>query len=164
MSNKINKVYLSGPIDGVPLGESRKWRLYAAKKLMAKGIEVYDPTKNISNKFIKTKKALMDFPLEKVEPTINERGIVRRDLLELSKCSIVLCYVILKDQLESKKIPLGTFVELGAAFLGNQPIVGVTNCLKGRPFWEGIVDKSFNNLDEALDCVIQSVEGFKIAY
>ena len=68
------KIFLSGPVFGLPEAKWRFWRMQARQTLNRKGIQVMDPMRDLSPN----------------TPTSDPRFWYRRNLLELEECDALL--------------------------------------------------------------------------
>lgn len=156
MNPRPFKIYLSGPMDALTLQEAREWRAEVTDLFKNAQITTHDPTQFINRKFLKSKRAIGEMSYEEIEaPSASQ--IIERDLRDLSRCQLVLCNLLLPAKLENRKIPIGTIMELALAKrVYKIPVYVVTNCVKGRPWIDGMAAKIFDNLRV---CVREIIKG-----
>lgn len=137
------KVYLGGPITGLTFDEARRWRLHAAALLEQRGITSLDPLRG------KEELGRTDRPLS----SWFDGGLeaVSRDLEDIRFCNVVL----LNFQ-DCNVASIGTCAEMGYAFSsGMNEVVVVRNTdLYDHVFVDYMADKTFDNLEHALDYII----------
>jgi len=136
-------VYLSGSMDGVSIEEGNNWRIYASKRLEEAGFECYNPYTGLPL----TKKAHQGC-------TPNE--VFHRDIYYLDKSDIVLVNLSMPNVVESNKVPFFTIGEMFLAHRDRKPIVSFKNPLQGRSGYEAIISKTLEDLDTAIDYIINN--------
>ena len=130
-------------MDGVSIEEGNSWRTYAADKFREAGFEVYNPYDGLPL----TKKAHQDC-------TPNE--VFQKDIWYLEKSDIVLVNLSMPEMIKSKGMPFFTIGELFLAHRDRKILVSYTNPLQGRHGYEAIMTKTLEDLDGAIDYIIQN--------
>lgn len=126
MVNKV--VYLAGPISGLTEKEATGWRQAAKAVLAPHGITCLSPLR--ANVHLRNNEGLLDANdnLSDTQESVNsgcqilamstQRGVVERD-----KFDCVNADVILVNLLGSKKVSIGTMIEIGWANANGIPII-----------------------------------------
>lgn len=114
-------VYLSGPISGLEYGDATDWRQYASQELEKAGL------KGISPMRFKGYLASLNGPIsahgkdyEHLNVLSTPPAVVTRDRFDTCGADVVLM-----NLLDSKRISIGTMVELGWADAARVPVVGI---------------------------------------
>lgn len=133
------KVYLAGSIEGLTPDEACGWRKKTKRYL--DGIDIYDPTNHIAaylkNEIITAGKVRQD------------GKIFAQDLYHLRGSDVML--------IRFNRPSIGTLIELGMAYMtGIITIIAfdVTEELKNHPFTRGTVSVFCEDLEEALDYIV----------
>lgn len=138
------RVFLSGPIDGVPIADAASWRSKATQRFAEAGIGTYDPTNVITS--------TPDYRARPAEVFANDRYHLRR-------CDVMLVNLDLPPTIATQDAP---FFTIGEMFLGHEsglPIITVGAVFRGRPGYEAIVTRSFDGLDSAIDYIVATYQG-----
>ena len=136
-------VYLCGSMDGISVEEGNAWRLYASEKLKAAGFDVYNPYDG----FELTKEA---------HAKANRNEVFYKDIWYLDRSDIVLANLTMPEVVKSASMPLFTIGEMFLAHRDRKVVVSFTNPLQGRVGYESIVTKTAEDLDGAIDYIIQN--------
>jgi len=138
MGNRL-KIYLGGPMDMYnSLAEAGKVRETIKQKLDPGKFQFFDPvTSTVDRK------------------AYNNNEICQSDLYFLKRSDILLVVVMLPKTIEATKVPIGTLMEVAYARIWDIPVVGVTNCLAGRAWWDYHMTRNFSNLDAALEYIVE---------
>jgi hypothetical protein len=137
------RVFLSGRIDGVALGEAAGWRQRAAERLHAAGLSTYDPTRVIRA------------ATEGYRATPNE--VYTNDRWNLARADVVLVNLELPPMIASRDMPFFTIGEMFLAHAAGLPIIVFGGgALEGRPGYEAIVTRSFPAQEPAIDYIIHT--------
>lgn len=136
------RVFLSGPVDGVVLAEAAGWRARAAQRLADAGIEVYDPTRVIAA-------ADGDYRAKPNEVFTN-------DTWNLARSDVLLARLELPPKIVSQDAPFFTIGEMFLAHAAGLPIITVGSTFRGRPGYEAIVTRSFDDLDSAVAYIVDT--------
>lgn len=121
----INKtVYLAGPISGLTYQQATGWRDAVTAELIQDNIKCLSPLR--SGVHLRDHDGLLtDCEIAPgLEPAVKamstKRGVVARDLFDVTKCNILLVYL-----LGATSISIGTCVEIGWAHANHIPIIVV---------------------------------------
>lgn len=130
-------IYLSGKIS--PGASSTYYRKDAAQKLRDAGFHTLDPMRGKQKQGTKWS-------------DLNPAELVQRDIQDVLRSKVVLA-VIMTD---GRKQSFGTPCEISAAWWNHIPIVMVTNdkTLAKHPWVTQLCSRVFNNVDEAIDYII----------
>lgn len=137
------RVYLSGSMDGVSIEEGNTWRKFAAQKLRMAGFDVYNPYDGLPL----TKEAHQ-------KATPNE--VFHKDIWYLDRSDIVLVNLSMPEIIKSSNIPFFTIGELFLAHRDRKILVSFNNPIQGRSGYEAIMTKTLEDLDAAIDYIIQN--------
>lgn len=133
------RVFLSGMVDGLPLAESSRWRQTAAATLAAAGFDAYDPTRVM--------RADADY-----RPRPQE--VFTNDTWNLARSDVLLANLDLPPAIETRKAPFFTIGEMFLAHAAGLPVIVFGSCFRGRPGYEAIVTRDFDDLDAALAYIV----------
>jgi len=134
------RVFLSGRIDGVELDEASTWRAQACARLQPAGYDVYDPTR------------LMRAADGEYVARPNE--VFHNDRWNLLRSDVVLVDLTMPETIRSRDAPFFTIGEMFLAHAAAVPIIAVGSPYVGRPGYEAIVTRSFDELDLAIDYIL----------
>lgn len=129
----MNKhVYLAGPISGHTLDEANDWRIKAAEYLNSYDIGVLSPLrgKNCYLKDLVGNGTIADHYNNKLLST--QRGITVRD-----RNDVMTCDAILANLSDSKKVSIGTVMEIAWADMLRKPIVVVMD--ESNVHWHAMI-------------------------
>jgi hypothetical protein len=138
------RVFLSGPIDGVDIADAASWRRRAATRFAQAGVDTYDPT-------------LVVTATPGYLPRPNE--VFANDRWHLHRCDVLLVNLDLAETIATQDAP---FFTIGEMFLGHAaglPIITVGKVFRGRPGYEAIVTRTFDDLDAAVDYIVATYPG-----
>ena len=138
------RVFLSGPIDGLTIDAASGWRRRAAARFAAAGVDVYDPT------------AVMTATPGYL-PVPNE--VFANDRYHLQRCDVVLVNLDLPDTIATQDAPFFTIGEMFLAHDLRLPIITVGKAFRGRPGYEAIVTRTFDDLDDAVEHILDTYSG-----
>ena len=133
-------VFLSGRIDGLPIAESSGWRQQAAAVLTSAGFDHYDPTRVIRDQG------------DAYRATPNE--VFTNDRWHLSRADVMLVNLDLPQVLDTRSAPFFTIGEMFLAHEAGLPIITFGPAFRGRPGYEAIVTRNFDDLDSALQYIL----------
>lgn len=139
------RVFLSGMIDGLPLDECSSWRQKASAALEEAGFDTYDPTRVMRTARSKGGEGYQAAPIE----------VFTNDRWNLNRSDVVLANLDLPETIESRRAPFFTIGELFLAHAAGLPIIVFGTTFKGRPGYEAIVTKTFEELDDAVAYVVE---------
>lgn len=130
-------IYLSGKIS--PGASSTYYRKDAAQKLRDAGFHTLDPMRGKQKQGTKWS-------------DLNPAELIQRDIQDVLRSKVVLA-VIMTD---GRKQSFGTPCEISAAWWNHIPIVLVTDdkTLAKHPWVTQLTSRVFNNVDEAIDYII----------
>ena len=138
-------IYLAGPIAGGSYGEVTSWRNEAIRELWP--MRVLSPMRAKAY-FSGESNNVDDYDLKtQFEVALSgDKGIVTRDRNDVMKCDLILM-----NLLDSKRISIGTMVELGWADAARVPIVLVMEeqNVHNHPFVRNIAGFWVDNLPDA---------------
>ena len=144
-------IYLAGKIDGLSWNKANGWREKAATELCSRGISVYNPLMHVAHL-----KGISRITPEVVQDTKDQIPV--DDEFYLKHSDIMLC------NLENDDVT-GTLMEIGYMRALGKLILGFGNSkLCKHPFIEKWVDLKFNNLDDALEYIIDLLSQLGGAY
>lgn len=118
-------VYLAGPISGLTYGEATDWRIKTTQELGDCGIRCLSPLR--AEVHLRNHEGLLndcqtsDEHLKaggQVLAMSTPRGVVARDKFDCTRCSVILL-----NLLDSKKVSIGSMIEVGWANANDIPIV-----------------------------------------
>jgi len=118
-------VYLGGPISGLTYEEATGWRNEVTNKLRQYGIKGLSPLR--AEVYLRNHEGLLNdyqqpHELEKAGCQIlamsTQRGVVERDKFDATRCGVLLVNLV-----GTKRISIGTMIEIGWASEHNIPIV-----------------------------------------
>jgi hypothetical protein len=138
------RVFLSGPIDGLAIAEAAGWRRHAAHRFAGASVAVYDPTEVIT-------------ATPGYLPVPNE--VVTNDRYNLRRSDVVLVNLELPATIATNDAPFFTIGEMFLAHDLHVPIITVGKAFRGRPGYEAIVTRSFDDLDDAISHIIATYAG-----
>lgn len=138
------RVFLSGPIDGLPIADAAGWRQHAARRFADAGITVYDPTEVI-------------VATPGYTPVPNE--VVTNDRYNLRHSDVLLVNLDLPATIAAQDAPFFTIGEMFLAHELHLPIITVGKVFRGRPGYEAIVTRTFDDLDDAVTHIIATYAG-----
>lgn len=147
-------VYLSGGISNLRPGEweCAGWRDHAKEVLEPVGIDCRDPlrgTAGFHNPRAKIK------PAEYDAPEISDSALVARDRLDVLQSDVILVHL-----LGAEKVSIGTICELTLGWDHSKLVV---LCMEDKgnvhdhPFPRAMASVRFNDLDQALGYIIDSI-------
>lgn len=128
-------------IDGLPLAESSGWRQRAAEVLSEAGFDFYDPTR------------VMRAQGSDYHATPNE--VFTNDCWNLSRADVMVVNLDLPPALETRNAPFFTIGEMFLAHAAGLPVIVFGQAFRGRPGYEAIVTRSFDDMAAALRYVIE---------
>lgn len=138
------KVYLAGPIGGLSYEEATNgWRMRATSILSDSRIRVYSPMRY--KEALAGTECLDDQKYDR--PLTTPPAILARDTYDVRSADILLVNLA-----GSKRVSIGTMVELGIAHALNKPMVIVNdavNPVHSGPFIDALSVFRFTDLDEA---------------
>lgn len=120
------KVYLAGPITGLSWADATEWRNCVASCIPS--IEFLSPLR--SKEYLAGEDSLKDHYL--VSPLSTPRGITTRDRWDAMRCDALFA-----NLLGSKKVSIGTVMEIAWADAVRVPIVLVME--KEDPHWHSMI-------------------------
>lgn len=135
------RVFLSGRIDGVELDRAAGWRGRASAHLRSAGFDVYDPTRLMR-------------AVDSYVPRPNE--VFHNDRWNLHRSDIVLVNLDLPERIESRNAPFFTIGEMFLAHAAGMPIVAIGQTFAGRPGYEAIVTRTWDDLESALEYIVSA--------
>lgn len=118
-------VYLAGPISGLSYGEATDWRQEVQTQLLRSGIKALSPLRakvylreatNIKDSY--NDSAVSDMDQAAIINMSSPRGITTRDRFDCTKCSVLFV-----NLLDTKKVSIGTVMEIAWADAHRIPIV-----------------------------------------
>jgi hypothetical protein len=133
------RVFLSGPIDGLPLEVASSWRQRAAARFAEVGVDTYDPTRVIS---------------ATAGHTAGPNEVFANDRWHLLRSDVMLVNLDLAESIATHDAPFFTIGEMFLGHAANLPIITVGKVFRGRPAYEAIVTRTFDELDAAVDYII----------
>lgn len=137
------KVYLAGPISGLPYHGAQGWREYAEAWLSEHGITPLNPLRH--KNYLKHETRIKDF----YEHTLStSSAIVARDRFDVSRCDMMLV-----NFSGAERVSIGTCVEYGWANAYEKPICTVIDSLHEHVFINELSGWVVGSLDEGLDVV-----------
>jgi nucleoside 2-deoxyribosyltransferase len=111
----MKSVYLAGPINGKSYEEARNgWRL-SLSTLLSPGIQPLSPMRQEGH--LQEVTELTGMPYDD-HFWSKQRAIVTKDLVDVRRCDVVVVNLC-----DTKKVSIGTMVEMGWAQVLNKPIV-----------------------------------------
>lgn len=146
----MNKtVYLAGPISLCKtVDDAMEWRERVRKELAVEGIRALSPMR--AGVYIKDG--------DSDDCMSNPRGITTRDRMDCTKCDVVMM-----NLLGTKKISVGTMIEIGWADANRIPIVLVIED-KGNPHDHPMVNQCIgfrtNTVEQGVEVVKKILEGY----
>jgi hypothetical protein len=138
------RVFLSGPIDGLPLEAASSWRRRAAARFASAGMDTYDPTL-----------VMLATPGHTAGP--NE--VFANDRWNLHRSDVMLVNLDLEETIAAHDAPFFTIGEMFLGHAANLPIITVGKVFRGRPGYEAIVTRTFDELDAAIDYIVATYSG-----
>ena len=147
------RCYLSSPLSGLSPTSSGTWKVGATERLLAAGWEVCDPLRGTEKLHAKGRK-LIPRKYKGDEPSLSSKAFVSRDLQDVRRADVVLCYL-----LEADKVSIGCMFELAWSMLFPDVLTVIVinpRNIHQHPFVEeaGVI---FPDLDGALDYIISSM-------
>jgi nucleoside 2-deoxyribosyltransferase len=144
-------VYLSGPMSGLTVDEANDWRQQVSKKLQESGIRGINPMRGVKSSGPMTNFGDGSFGLH------GNMGIVSRDRFDVINSSVVLV-----NLLNSKKVSIGTVMEVGWADAHRIPIVVAMepNNIHDHVMIRGIATYIAPTLEQAIDLTVLMLENF----
>jgi len=133
-------VFLSGRVDGISVDMSSSWRHEAASLLTPHGCHIYDPTRVILA-------AEGDY-----QPRPNE--VLTNDRRQLNLTDVLLVNLDLPTHIASHDAPFFTIGEMFLAHARELPVITFGTCFRGRPGYEAVVTRSFDQLAQAVDYIL----------
>lgn len=114
-------VYLAGSISGLTYKQASEWREKVKERLQEFGIKCLSPLR--ADVHLRNHEGLLDDKqsISSSSPALamsTERGVVERDKYDATRCSVLFL-----NLLGSKKISVGSMIEIGWANANNIPIV-----------------------------------------
>jgi hypothetical protein len=140
-SSPRRMVFLSGMIDGLPLAESSGWRQRASADLTQAGFDYYDPTRVM-------RASEAGYRAAPIEVFTNDRW-------HLARADVMLVNLDLPATLETRHAPFFTIGEMFLAHDAGLPIIVFGQAFRGRPGYEAIVTRSFDDMAGALRYIIE---------
>ena len=134
-------VFLSGMIDGLPLAESSDWRQRASADLTQAGFDCYDPTR------------VMRAHGAGYRAAPNE--VFTNDRWHLARADVMLVNLELPPVLETRHAPFFTIGEMFLAHHAGLPVVVFGQAFRGRPGYEAIVTRSFDDMAGAVRYIVE---------
>ena len=141
------KVYLAGPISGLTYDEGQDWRAYAVGVLASRGIEGFSP---LRRKDFLRHAGVIEGAFEFHE-LASSRGIMTRDHFDCQTSDVILA-----NLLGSKRVTIGTVMEIAWAFAYRKPLVVVMEPegnLHEHPMIAEAIGYRVSTLDAALNVV-----------
>lgn len=135
----VLRVFLSGPIDGLPLDVASSWRQRASTRFADAGVDTYDPTKVIASS---------------PGHTAGPNEVFANDRWHLHRSDVMLVNLDLAETIAAHDAPFFTIGEMFLGHAANLPIITVGKVFRGRPAYEAIVTRTFDELDDAADYII----------
>ena len=133
-------VFLSGRVDGIPLDVSSSWRHEAAGLLTSHGCRIYDPTRVI----VAAESGYQARPNE----------VFTNDRRQLNITDVLLVNLDLPTHIASHDAPFFTIGEMFLAHARELPVITFGACFRGRPGYEAVVTRSFDQLTQAVDYIL----------
>jgi hypothetical protein len=133
------RVFLSGPIDGLPFDVARSWRSRAAARFSDADVDTYDPTGVMSST---------------PGHTAGPNEVLANDRWHLQRSDVMLVNLDLAETIASHDAPFFTIGEMFLGHAAHLPIITVGKVFRGRPGYEAIVTRTFDELDAAIDYII----------
>ncbi len=109
----MRTVYLAGAITGESFAGATDWREYVKTKLNP-GIAGLSPLR--AKDYLKSETEIGDSYED--TPLSSSRGIMTRDFFDCQNCDIVLA-----NLLDTKKVSIGTVMEIAWAYAFNKPLI-----------------------------------------
>lgn len=143
------KAYLAGPITGLTHKGADEWREFVSEKLIANDVVPLSPLR--AEKFLE-EFGVLETSYIGATPMVTDRGMVTRDLWDLSRADVILC-----NLLGAERVSIGTMFELAWALYLRKPTVVVMEP-EGNPhehsFVREAIDYRVETLDEAVDNIL----------
>jgi nucleoside 2-deoxyribosyltransferase len=143
-------VYTAGPITGCTYKNATSWRDGVAKDLNSDKIECLSPMRGHDKDGLIIDKGLLQGGV-KDGVAAEEKSINRRDHFDCTRASCVLA-----NFLDTKKISIGTVMEVGWAWDHQIPVVCVMekgNVHDNHPMLNDCITYRVNTLEQAVDII-----------
>ena len=147
----MNKVYLAGPITGCTWSQSEDWR-DTLKSMEIKNVELFSPLRG--KQYLKDREFIADHYKDKLMST--SRAIMTRDSFDVrTSAAIVVNFQ------GSKRISIGTVMEIAWAWDQNKPVIAIYDELDDKPdlhdhsMLNEAVSWKVYNLEDAADILRQ---------
>jgi len=145
------KIYLAGPMAGLDYNGANDWRIGVSKKLSEYGIVSYSPLR--WKEFLDNGKRISGKGAKNAShPLGTTKGIMTRDYFDVCQADVVFA-----NFLDSKRISIGTAMELAWAFAKQKPVVAVGepgNPHLVHPMMTEAISYAVHDLQEALEIVV----------
>ena len=139
---KMNSVYLAGPISGLSFKECNAWRKYAIAQL--KPIIGINPLR--AKSYLKDTTSIKDSYEE--PPLSSSRGLTTRDYFDCNRADILIV-----NLLGTTRVSIGTCMEIAWAKMLQKPVILIIEP-EGNPHDHAMIRESINyrvsDLDEAI--------------
>lgn len=138
-------VYLAGPITGLSYKECVSWR----EDMTTSCSHAFDFLSPMRNKqFLQSKKTIENTPDLEDHLETSQRGIFARDMTDVSRCDVLFV-----NLLNTKKVSIGTIVEITTAYHQKTPIILVTDPdnIHTHPFIKEMCPFTVHNMEDGID-------------
>jgi len=138
------KVYLGGPMSGLPLNKASAWRDYMARTLKDQDIEVFDPTAVLRNKLKGD---------AKIEVAYDVVGVRTQDTFNIDLYQLRQSDVMIANLKDWNEQSFGTAFEMGVAHSFGIPIICIGGAKSGNPF---VCESSMlvEDIEDALELIL----------
>ena len=133
-------VYLAGPIAGLTYGQAVDWRTLVSSSLNSNKTECLDPLRGKS--YLASMGAIS--PGEYSQPLSTSKAITRRDMFDTLRAT---CLFV--NLLESKRVSIGTVMEIAWAYQNQIPTVVVME--KGNLHEHAMIEEASTYVVETLE-------------
>ena len=147
------KVYLAGAISGLTYDDGQEWRTTVRDKLKDTSIECYSP---LRQKHILRGAGVLDADKSAdaygtFSPLATDRGIMTRDHYDCQSADLIFV-----NLLGSKKVSIGTVMEIAWAYAYRKPLVLVTELtgLHDHPMIREATGYRVETLEEGIDVMM----------
>jgi len=143
------KIYLAGPITGTAYQDTNNWRLEVTKELSSNNLIGYSPMRGKS--YLSKENTILDNYQEHIMSSTV--GINVRDYND-----VITSGAILVNFLNSKRVSIGTVMEIAWARMKQIPIVIIME--KGNIHEHALLTYGcivVSNIDDGVDCIIQLI-------
>lgn len=146
VANSRPTIYLAGPISGLTYGESTTWRENFAEDVYP-AIQCFSPMRYKS--YLDVGGVIKDqYDQATTGPLSTQKGIMTRDFFDCTRADLIVA-----NLLDSKKVSIGTCMEMAWAFSKFTPVIAIMED-EGNPHDHAMIRETIgfrvNNVAEAI--------------